>query len=143
MSGKRAREEHHRRDTSDQGGSSSHHQIMNLMSATALSQIPPRTNVQAIDDYYSNYNTQGQIGSIKFVAEFERLSDKIEKYWKLKLTAKIEREKVRSVLCQMKAQGETHDCSEDEQRNMLACMTEYLKMMKEYYQTEVKIRNIY
>jgi len=26
---------------------------------------------------------------------------------------------------------------------MLAGMTEYLKMMKEYYHTEVKIRNIY
>ena len=26
---------------------------------------------------------------------------------------------------------------------MLACLSEYLKMMKEYYQTEVKIRNIY
>ena len=46
---------------------------MNMLSATALSQIPPKTNVQVFDNYYSNYNTQGQIGSIKFTAEFERL----------------------------------------------------------------------
>ena len=71
---------------------------MNLLSATALSQIPPKTNVQVLDNYYSNYNTQGQIGSIKFTAEYERLSDKIEKFWKLKMTSKVEREKVRKVL---------------------------------------------
>ena len=43
----------------------------------------------------------------------------------------------------MQLQGEAHDCSEDTQRNTLAGMLEYLKMMKEYYQNEVKIRNIY
>ena len=43
----------------------------------------------------------------------------------------------------MQVQGETHECSEGQQRNILAGMTEYLKMMKEYYLTEVKIRNIY
>ena len=81
----------------NQVGSGSSHR-MNIMSATALSQIPPKTNVQVLDDYYSNYNTQGQIGSIKFTAEFERLSEKIEKFWKLKDTSKVEREKVRKIL---------------------------------------------
>ena len=49
----------------------------NLVSATALSQIPPRTNVAVLDEYYSSYNTQGQISAIKFAAEFERLADNI------------------------------------------------------------------
>ena len=82
------------------------------MSATALSQIPPRTNVQVLDDYYSNYNTQGQIGSIRFVAEFERLNDKIEKFWKLKATPMVEREKVRKVLESMSLRGQNHNCSD-------------------------------
>jgi len=69
-----------------------------FMSAVDLSQIPPKTNVQVLDDYYSQYNTMGQIGSIKFTAEFERLADKIEKFWKLKETPKSEMEKVRKVL---------------------------------------------
>lgn len=116
---------------------------MNLMSATALSQIPPKTNVQVLDDYYSNYDTQGQIGSIKFSAEYERQVDKIEKFWKLKGTSDVEREKVRKVLSQMQSFGEAHECSELSQRNMLTAMTEYLKMMKDYYQTEAEIRNIY
>lgn len=68
------------------------------MSAVDLSQIPPRTNVQVLDDYYSQYNTMGQIGSIKFTAEFERLADKIGKFWKLKETPKSEIEKVSKVL---------------------------------------------
>ena len=61
-----------------------------MLSATALSQIPPKTNVQVLDDYYSQYDTNGQICSIKFSAEFERLKDKIEKFWKLKQTPKAE-----------------------------------------------------
>ena len=85
---------------------------MNMLSATALSQIPPKTNVQVFDNYYSNYNTQGQIGSIKFTAEFERLQEKIDKFWKLKMTPKIEREKVNKALYQMQVRGEAHECLE-------------------------------
>ena len=64
------------------------------MSATALSQIPPRTNVQVLDDYFSKYDTCGQIGVIKFTTEFERLIDLVKKFWKLKGTPRQETEKV-------------------------------------------------
>lgn len=36
----------------------------------------------------------GQIGSIKFTAEFERLIELIKKFWKLKGTPKQESDKV-------------------------------------------------
>ena len=76
-----------------------------MISATALSQIPPKTNVRVLDDYYKSFNTQGQIDSIKFVTEFERLLDKVEKYWKLQETPIGERKKVREILALMKERG--------------------------------------
>ena len=51
--------------------------------------------MRVLDDYFSSYNTLGQIGSIKFSSEYERLVDKIEKFWKLKGTPKVETDKVR------------------------------------------------
>ena len=113
------------------------------MSATALSQIPPKTNVKVLDDYYSKYNTIGQIGTIKFTTEFERLNEKIEKFWKLKETPSSEIKKVREVLAQMQVQGEAHECSESIKYNLLQALTDYLRMMKDYYDTEVQIRNVY
>ena len=83
-----------------------------MLSATALSQIPPKTNVQVLDDYYSQYDTNGQICSIKFATEFERLADKIEKYWKLKQTPRVECDKVRKLFGAMKSQGEAHETTE-------------------------------
>ena len=76
------------------GRSSSSRPMKNLMSATALSQIPPKTNVQVLDEYFQQFDTNGQIGNIKFTAEFERLTDLIRKYWKLKGTPQVETEKV-------------------------------------------------
>lgn len=76
-----------------------------MISATALSQIPPKTNVRVLDEYYKSFNTQGQIDSIKFVTEFERLLDKVEKYWKLQETPIGERKKVREILALMKERG--------------------------------------
>jgi len=40
-------------------------------------------------------------------------------------------------------QGESHDCSESTKSNMLQALTDYLRMMKDYYNTEAKIRNVY
>lgn len=40
-------------------------------------------------------------------------------------------------------QGELHDCSELTKLNMLQALNDYLRMMKDYYNTEVKIRNVY
>jgi len=40
-------------------------------------------------------------------------------------------------------QGESHDCSESTKFDVLQALTDYLRMMKDYYNTEVKIRNVY
>jgi hypothetical protein len=77
------------------------------------------------------------------VAEFDRLQDKVQKFWKLKDTPKVERTKVQKVLSQIRAQGISHDSTGDSQRNVLASITEYARMMKEYYLNEARIRNIY
>ena len=97
----------------ERNATQSSHRYGNVnMSATALSQIPPKTNVPVLDEYYQTYNTAGQIGTIRFIAEFERLSEKIEKFWKLKSTPRVEVDKVRSVLLQMRMKGERLDCPE-------------------------------
>ena len=43
----------------------------------------------------------------------------------------------------MQVRGEEKDCQEMEQHAMLAKLNWYLQMMKEYYDTEVRIRNIW
>ena len=43
----------------------------------------------------------------------------------------------------MRKKGEGHDCPQAVQMNMRSGMIEYLNMMKDYYHTEIKIRNIY
>ena len=96
-----------------------------------------------MDDYYSAFDTVGKITTIKFTAEFERLVDKIKKFWKLKATPKSETEKVSRIFAQMQTEGEAAECAESVHKNTLAGLSEYLRMMKDYYSTEVRIRNIY
>ena len=43
----------------------------------------------------------------------------------------------------MLARGEAKDCHEPEQHAMLAKLNWYLQLMKEYYDIEVRIRNIF
>ena len=61
-------------------------QLHGCTTATALSRVVPKTNIPVIDEYYKNYDTQGQIDQIKFATEFERLREKIHKYWHVKKT---------------------------------------------------------
>ena len=58
--------------------------LLGCTTATALSRVVPKTNIPVIDEYYRNFDTQGQIDQIKFTTEFQRLCDKIEKYWHVK-----------------------------------------------------------
>jgi len=71
------------------------------------------------------------------------MQDKVQKFWKLKGTPKVECSKVQKVLNQIRAQGISHDSTGESQKNMLAGITEYASMMKQYYLTEARIRNIY
>ena len=122
---------------------SSNRGMQGFMSATALSQIPPKTNVQVLDEYFSRYDTFGQIGVIKFTAEFERLTELIKKFWKLKDTSRQEIEKVSAQFEKMLAKGESHACPEADKQSMLTRLNRYLHMMREYYDTEVRIRNVH
>ena len=70
--------------------------LLGCTTATALSRVVPKTNIPVIDEYYRNFDTQGQIDQIKFTTEFQRLRDKIEKYWHVKRTPSQECEKVRA-----------------------------------------------
>ena len=69
--------------------------LQGCTTATALSRVVPKTNIPVIDEYYRNFDTQGQIDQIKFTTEFQRLREKIEKYWHVKKTPQQECEKVR------------------------------------------------
>lgn len=43
----------------------------------------------------------------------------------------------------MLARGEAHNCPEPEKQNMITSMNSYLNMMREYYDTEMRIQNLY
>ena len=61
-----------------------------------------------LDNYFEQYDTLGQIGTIKFSAEFGRLAGMIKKFWKLKGTGSKETEKVKAQFEKMMARGEAH-----------------------------------
>lgn len=42
----------------------------------------------------------------------------------------------------MLTRGESHACPEVDKQNMLASLNRYLHMMREYYETEVRICNV-
>ena len=80
-------------------------QLHGCTTATALSRVVPKTNIPVIDEYYKNYDTQGQIDQIKFATEFERLREKIHKYWHVKKTPEQECTKVKEKLEQLLGEG--------------------------------------
>ena len=43
----------------------------------------------------------------------------------------------------MLVKGESHACPEADKQRMLASLNRYLHMMRDYYETEVRIRNVY
>ena len=43
----------------------------------------------------------------------------------------------------MLAKGESHACPQADKQSMLASLNRYLLMMRDYYETEVRIRNVY
>ena len=43
----------------------------------------------------------------------------------------------------MLAKGESHACPEADKQSMLTRLNRYLHMMREYYETEVRIRNVH
>ena len=104
---------------------------------------PPKTNVLVVDNYFTEYDTLGQIGSIKFVSEFERLEEKIEKFWKLKGTGQKETENVKFKFGKMIQRGKAHSCQDSERQAILTSINIYMETIREYYDMETKIKNFF
>ena len=49
---------------------------------------PPKTNIQALDEYYKTYDTQKQISEYNQSVEFARAKSNVLKYWHQMGTAK-------------------------------------------------------
>ena len=106
------------------------------MPATAKSRVPPVTKIPLIDEYYANFDTQEQIEKIKYLNEFSRLQETIEKVWQLKGTPREEVEAVRAQLASLKG-------SHRDSQATLLMISKYLSHVKTYYQREDLIANVY
>ena len=115
--------------------------LLGCTTATALSRVVPKTNIPVIDEYYRNFDTQGQIDQIKFITEFQRLREKIEKYWHVKQTPLQEREKVRPNFTPLL--DSAVEAEQLVQLKTLNRLERYLTFMKSFYNTETSVRNIY